>query len=204
MGVEALSLQHTDVGSPQDPGHHEDLDAARANIVRQVLSFARGVEGERAEVQLKHIVREIDDLVRETFPKTIEIRSQVPKELLPVKGDATQLHQVLMNLCVNARDAYGYQVLLANDGSEAVALYTERREKIRAVLTDMMMPHMNGTKTIRALREIFPEVKIICTSGLMTSGQATEAADLKVNAFLTKPFAFEALLRTLRDVLGTA
>ncbi len=76
-----------------------------ASIVRQVLSFAKGKEGDRTEVQLKHVIREIEQIIEETFPKSIEIRSDIPKDLPPVMADATQIHQVLMNLCVNARDA---------------------------------------------------------------------------------------------------
>ena len=349
MGVEGLSLQHPDASSRKILDIIKTAAQRGANIVRQVLSFARGIEGEHAEVQPKHIIHEIEQLIRETFPKTIEIRSQIPKDLLPVTGDATQLHQVLMNLCVNARDAmpeggiltlsaenveldetyarmhiearpiryvalkvedtgtgmaqgiiekvfdpffttkgpskgtglglstahsiakshggfinvysevgkgsafkiyipaaeqgqvdraekvqegvpmgegelilvaddeaavreitkqileaYGYQVLLAKDGTEAVVHYAERRAEVRVVFTDMMMPFMDGAATIRALRKIDPRVKIISTSGLATSGQANEAAGLRVDAFLAKPYTAEALLGTLRDVLGAA
>jgi len=56
-------------------------------------------------------------------------------------------------------ESYGYQAVVANDGREAVALYTERIEKIRVVLTDMRMPRMDGTATIRALRQINLKVK---------------------------------------------
>ncbi len=76
-----------------------------ADMVRQVLSFARGVEGRRMEVQIKHLVLEIERIVRDTFPKHIQVRTIVPHHLWTVLGDPTQLHQVLLNLCVNARDA---------------------------------------------------------------------------------------------------
>ena len=105
MGVEGLSLQHSDESSRKILEIIKTAAQRGANIVRQVLSFARGIEGEHAEIQLKHLIREIEELIKEAFPKTIEVRSQIPKDLLPVIGDATQLHQVLMNLCVNARDA---------------------------------------------------------------------------------------------------
>ena len=105
MGVEGLSLQHSDENTRKILEIIKAAAQRGASIVRQVLSFARGIEGEHAEIQPKHIVREIEELIKETFPKTIEVRSQIPKDLLPVIGDATQLHQVLMNLCVNARDA---------------------------------------------------------------------------------------------------
>ncbi|MCU0518923.1 MAG: PAS domain S-box protein, partial [Oscillatoria sp. Prado101] len=76
-----------------------------ANLIKQVLSFARGVEGEHTIMEVSHVIREIAEVAKETFPKSIEVRTDIDPELWAVSGDATQLHQVLMNLCVNARDA---------------------------------------------------------------------------------------------------
>jgi two-component system cell cycle sensor histidine kinase/response regulator CckA len=76
-----------------------------ASIVQQVLSFARGIEGERAIIQVKHPLNEVIKIAKDIFPPTITIRSKVDKELWAVNGDPTQLHQVFMNLFVNARDA---------------------------------------------------------------------------------------------------
>lgn len=76
-----------------------------AEIVRQVLTFARGAEGDRGPVSLRHLVREIVKMAAETFPRNIEIRSRDPGEVWTLQGDATQLHQLLLNLAVNARDA---------------------------------------------------------------------------------------------------
>lgn len=76
-----------------------------ADMVRQVLLFARGRGGEFERLELGPLVKELEKMVRETFPKNIAVESYVPRDLWPVQGNLTQLHQVLLNLCVNARDA---------------------------------------------------------------------------------------------------
>ena len=349
MGLEGLSLRHPDQGTRRILELMKTTVLRGASIVRQVLSFARGIEGERSEVQLKHVLREIAQIIEETFPRSIEIRSRVPKDLPPVWGDVTQIHQVLMNLCVNARDAmpdggtltlsaesvrleesyaqthveakpiayvvlhvedtgggmgaeildkifdpffttkdpgkgtglglatcrsivkshagfinvysevgkgssfgvylpamqqesvesgereqpgipmgggelilvvddepaireitrqildsYAYRTVTAANGTEALAIYAARRTDIRAVITDMMMPRMDGASTIRALRELDPRLPIIATSGLTARGQVKEAQGLGVNAFLSKPYAAETLLERLHEVLSEA
>ncbi|MBD2102479.1 response regulator [Leptolyngbya sp. FACHB-261] len=94
-----------------DERSHQMLQAMEANakrgaeLVKQVLSFARGLEGKHTILQIKHLILEIQQIVQETFPKSIEVYMEVPEDLWAVTGNATQLHQVLMNLCVNARDA---------------------------------------------------------------------------------------------------
>lgn len=76
-----------------------------ANLVKQVLSFARGVEGRRVTVNVFHIIHDLENIIKDTFPKNILFEIDRPRELRTVLGDPTQLHQVFMNLCVNARDA---------------------------------------------------------------------------------------------------
>jgi PAS domain S-box-containing protein len=86
-----------------------------ASVVKQVLTFARGIEGERVLVNPSHLIEEMIDIVRKTFPKSIEIIGRYPKDLWTIQGDPTQLHQVLLNLSVNARDA------MPNGGSLTIA-----------------------------------------------------------------------------------
>jgi PAS domain S-box-containing protein len=76
-----------------------------ADIVQQVLTFARGSAGQRVSLQLRHLLREMVAIAEETFPKNIKIEAEMPDDVWPIEGDPTQLHQALMNLCVNARDA---------------------------------------------------------------------------------------------------
>ncbi|MDB4906177.1 MAG: sensory box protein [Gemmatimonadetes bacterium] len=76
-----------------------------AALVQQVLSFARGVTGKQASLDPAVVMRDLLKVMRETFPKSIEVRFSAAEGLWKAKGDATQLHQVFMNLCVNARDA---------------------------------------------------------------------------------------------------
>jgi PAS domain S-box-containing protein len=76
-----------------------------ASIIRQLLTFSSGIEGARANVQMRHLLKEMESLMRETFPRSIKIAQNIPNGLWTVLADATQMHQVIMNLCVNARDA---------------------------------------------------------------------------------------------------
>ncbi|WP_373546645.1 response regulator, partial [Chamaesiphon sp.] len=76
-----------------------------ADLIKQILSFAQGIEGKHVSIQPAHLLLDIQKIVEQTLPKSIEIERDIPADLATVSGDMTQLHQVLMNLCVNARDA---------------------------------------------------------------------------------------------------
>jgi len=76
-----------------------------SGLVQQVLSFARGAEGEKTTLQLNNFIKEITKILRQTFPKSIDIKTYSPEDLWDISGDITKLHQVVMNLCINARDA---------------------------------------------------------------------------------------------------
>src|SRR5581483_6375192 len=98
-------------------------------------------------------------------------------------------------------EAYGYNVMTAADGTEAVAIYAANKDSIQVVLTDMMMPYMDGPATIRALRKMDPRVRIIASSGLAGDGKLAEAANTGVKMFLSKPYTAEKLLKALAEVL---
>ncbi len=315
-----------------------------ADMVKQILSFTRGQDGTPTIINLKHLINEVAKIVRETFPRKIEIKTNTRKDLWPILADTTQIHQVLMNLTVNARDAmpdggtltiqaenvqlgsdspelpvnakpgpylvlsvsdtgtgippeimqkiwepfftmkpqgqgtglglstvvnivkahdgfirtqsevgkgtcfrihlpaaeaplkasgqeqaptfpvgngekilvidderafqeitkaifskHGYRVLTANDGTEAVAIFARHKDDIDLVMTDMIMPYLDGPATINALRRLDPEVPIIAASGMSESEKVTE--QLTRITFLQKPFTTEKLLTAVAQAL---
>lgn len=74
-------------------------------LVKQILSFARGHGSERILLQPKHVLREVGELMTDTFPKSIRLEIDIPSDLWTVQANPTQLHQIVLNLCINARDA---------------------------------------------------------------------------------------------------
>jgi len=318
-----------------------------ANLVRQVLSFARGVDGARVAVKVADVVREVEAIIANTFPKNLCFEANLPQDLWLISGDPTQINQVLLNLCVNARDAmphggrlaitarnalvdeqsivvsrgvsvgsyvvvevadtgvgmtgeviarifepffttkelgsgtglglstvlgivrshggfvqvesqpgrgslfqlhlpahataaapvspdalpadpprgegelilvvddeslirsvtqrtleaFGYRVILAADGARAISQFVLRRSDVALILTDMMMPVMDGSALMGAVHRLDPELPIIAVSGLESSGKVAEASSLGVTHFLPKPYSTVSLLSLIKRVL---
>ncbi len=320
-----------------------------AEIIKQLLTFSRGQDGERSLVQPRHLLNEIVLLMRETFPREIELPQRLPSSLWTVMADPTQLHQVLLNLCVNARDAmpaggrltlaaknvtivagtptlppeaqsgpylaisvsdtghgvppeikhrifepffttkpvgkgtglglstvlgivrhhggfvtldstphvgstftvylpaipdgvatttatpapallaapksggqlilvvdderdirdtirvvlerHHYHVVTASQGEDALTQYLRHRKTVRLVITDLMMPVMNGLTLIRTLHAIDPALKILAVSGLNDVAQHQELAALGVPEALQKPFDGPVLLAAVAHQL---
>jgi two-component system, cell cycle sensor histidine kinase and response regulator CckA len=337
--VELLQMRFTDETSQRllDILHTNAIRGSE--MVKQVLSFARGVEGTYLPLKPAILIEEIVRILRETLPKNIRISVRDSGTHWSVMGDATHLHQVLMNLCVNARDAmphggeltlecenveidghnpgleeglspgryvcilvsdsgigipvanlskifdpffttkgqtqgtglglstvagilrshrgfvtiesevnhgsmfkiflpavaastqaaggptrpalpsgnselilvvddekaireiaretlmaFNYEVLTASDGAEALALFAQHLGAIRCVITDMAMPFLDGPATIRALRRLSPDLRIIAMSGMAAQEKMEEAASLGITSFLEKPYTAERLL----------
>jgi CheY-like chemotaxis protein len=355
MSTEILRAKAGDEQSKRLLAIIESSAKRGADMVKQVLTFSRGVEGERVVLQTRHLIKEIVKIMGETLPKTIQVRTRLAEDLWPIMGDTTQLHQVLVNLVVNARDAmprggmitlsaenfvlkpgaipqqqgeleqgadadtkpgpylllkvadtgtgippeildkifepffttkemgkgtglglatvlgiikshngfvqvqtevdkgttfliylpaletaptqpgedelqklpaghgelilaiddeasvlalvketleyYGYRVLTASDGAEAIASFTAKRNEIKGVVTDMLMPFMDGPATIRVLKKLDPNVRILACSGLMDSERAREATGLENLTVLMKPFTTEKLLTSVHNLL---
>ncbi len=348
LSIELLKLDAEDAETRETLETIEDSARRGADMVRQVLSFARGVESARVALDVKRVATDVGRVVRDTFPKNITLRNDLPDDLWPLLGDPTQIHQVLLNLFVNARDAmpdggtlrldaanvsidehyaelsgqaepgpyvrlsvidtgegmppgvvqqvfdpffttkevgkgtglglstvaaivrghdgfvnvysepgrgttfrvylpaggtdgeslaprppeaelprgneelilvvddeasvrditrqtleaFGYRVLTATDGADAVALYGRRGDDVDLVLTDLMMPIMDGSTLIRALRRMDPDVRIVAASGIGTDGGLVRAADSGVKAFIPKPYTAGTLLQVLARALG--
>ncbi|MDZ4402454.1 PAS domain S-box protein [Prosthecobacter sp.] len=347
MSIELLRLTSRDERARSMLSTIETSAKRGADMVRQILFFARGVEGQRVMITPRQIIEEMQHLLQDTFPKNILCHVDLPAALPAFFGDSTQVHQVLLNLCVNARDAmpgggtlaisarsisvdesyaashpgarpgayvmlkvadtgtgippevvekifdpffttkelgkgtglglstvlaivkshdgflnvetepgqgttflvnfpanlsptedamaaqedmnprgqgelilivddeaavcaitkqtleaFGYRVLVAADGTEAVSLYTRHQAEVAAVLTDMMMPIMDGPATIHVLKHLNPRVKIIAASGLANDSGAARAAGMGVKHFLPKPYTAQTVLTTLRLALN--
>ncbi|OYD94296.1 histidine kinase [Nostoc sp. 'Peltigera membranacea cyanobiont' 213] len=105
MSVQILQKKLPDSQSQQILQTLENNVKRGANLLKQVLSFARGIEGKRTIVQIQPLMAEMEQIIAQTFPKSIICQVDIPKNLWYVRGDTTQIHQVLINLVVNARDA---------------------------------------------------------------------------------------------------
>ena len=318
-----------------------------ADIIRQVLMFARGVEGERILLNPKHLILEMQRIATETFPRSIEISTRISRQPCVLLGDATQIQQVIMNLCVNARDAMprggaltisldhkvladsgaaihpkakpghyvvisvtdtgtgippelvdkifdpffttkplgqgtglglptvlgiaenhggfvhletktgagttfyvyipsapgdaagensrgpqepakghgelilivddepsvrklasailtrsGYRAITAAEGREGIKLFEQHRQDIRLVVSDLMMPQLDGPGMLRELRELEPGLKSIIITGLGEENRIAEARAAGADLILNKPFTADQLLTDVKQLIG--
>jgi signal transduction histidine kinase/CheY-like chemotaxis protein len=123
MGLQLLQKHRSEPDSQRMLSVMETGIHRGADMVKQVLLFSRGSDGGKERLALGNLMHEMERIVRHTFSKSINVAALVPVDLWPVNGNATQLHQVLLNLCVNARDAmpHGGELTLAADNVELSA-----------------------------------------------------------------------------------
>ena len=105
MGVQLMRRQAQSEKAIRMLDVMEQSTQRGAEMVRQILAFTRGSGDDRRQVDLKNLIRDLEHLVKETFPKNIEISIFFASDLWPLYANSTQVHQILLNLCVNARDA---------------------------------------------------------------------------------------------------
>jgi CheY-like chemotaxis protein len=118
-------------------------------------------------------------------------------ELILVVDDEEAIREVTSETL----EFFGYRVLLAKHGAEAVALYARQQREIAVVLTDIMMPIMDGPALIMALKVMNPQVLIIGSSGLTSKGGMAKAAEAGVRYFVPKPYTADTLLQILQKAL---
>jgi CheY-like chemotaxis protein len=99
-------------------------------------------------------------------------------------------------------EAYGYRVMTADDGATALGVYASHKDEISIVITDLMMPVMDGPLTIRALQNLNPQVCVLTSSGLIESAQEAELDRFGVKTILVKPYNAEMLLKTVAQTLS--
>jgi CheY-like chemotaxis protein len=110
----------------------------------------------------------------------------------------------ILTITSQTLQAFDYRVLIATNGADAVAIYLEHKSEVAVVLTDMMMPVMDGPATIHALTRINPAIKIIAASGLNSNRGVAKVSEASVKHFLMKPYTAATLLKTMRAVLDEA
>ncbi len=151
-----------------------------ANLIKHLLFFGRGVEGQRVVMRFSDAVREIEEIIGETFPRNISIVTDVAPDAWPVRADPTQLHQVLINLCVNARDA------MPSGGCLSIAV---RNVAAGEIGDDAMAQRLVGPHVLLAVRDT-------------GTGISPEHADKIFDPFFTTKEAGKGTGLGLSTVLG--
>jgi len=105
LSIELLKMKYPTSDAKKMLELIETAGQRGAGIVRQVLTFARGIDGERAVIQPKYLLKELAQILGQTLPREITVQSELARDLSTVCGDTNQLHQVILNLAINARDA---------------------------------------------------------------------------------------------------
>ncbi len=105
IAISIMQRKYKDESSQRMLSTLENTTKRGADLIKQVLSLGRGLKNEKNIIQIKHLILEIEKIIKETFPKSIQIFINISKDLWTISADTTQMHQILLNLSVNARDA---------------------------------------------------------------------------------------------------
>lgn len=123
------------------------------------------------------------------------------------RGEETVLlvddEEMILDIGTEFLEIMGYHVLTAENGTQAVQLYEEKRGEIALVILDMVMPDMTGGDCFDKLRELNPTVKVLLSSGYSIDGQASKILDRGCNGFIQKPFKIEQVSKKIRDILDS-
>ncbi|SRR5712691_1473170 len=130
----------------------------------------------------------------ETLPDSFNGKGEL---ILLVDDEAAILRVTAMVL-----DKQNYRVLCASNGSEALAVFAQQMDSIKAVLTDINLPLMDGVALIRVIKEMKPNMVFIASTGQSDEPRRAEIQELGVTNFLTKPYDVKDLLKTVHDALG--
>ena len=134
--------------------------------------------------------------------KAVEPAERV--ELLRGNGELVMLaddEQGVLEVTAEILEWHGYRVLKARDGEQALELFRQHGAEIKAVITDILMPFMDGVTLCRELRQRNETLPILVASGMGHEKFVNDLRELGVPTFLKKPFAAEDLLRSLHAEL---
>lgn len=158
MSVDMLRLNENDAETSRWLGMIKENAERGTELVKQVLTFARGMAGERIKVQLKHIIKDLVAVLSETLPRSITVKFEIEPELWTISADPTQIHQVLMNVCINARDAMPMGGTLRIKASNAIVDENYARMNIDAEPGNFVRIVVSDTgtgMTVDVLKRIF-------------------------------------------------
>ncbi|HEX7518144.1 MAG TPA: response regulator, partial [Chthoniobacterales bacterium] len=139
-----------------------------------------------------------DDVAPET-PSLVDIPTGKGQTILVV-DDEIGIREVAQAVLVK----HGYKVMVAEDGPAALALLARHSSEIQVLLTDMVMPFMDGVTLVRTVRKMEPDIKVILSTGRDEDSRTADVAALHMNGCLTKPYTRETLLLILDHVLNTS
>lgn len=111
--------------------------------------------------------------------------------------------QIIIDVARDMLEILGYQVIVAQNGQDAIDIYARQKEEIDMVIQDMVMPGLNGADVFRALKKINPKVKVILASGYIMNKQIAAVLEQGCRAFMPKPFRLEDLSVKVREVLDS-